>query len=253
MVSAVTESYGVAGNIESLGRSVIVYDGSLLSQIREDMFEPESWPGASPVPGYSGGRGTTLFVRHGDDEWALRHYHRGGAVSRLLRDQFPWAGEDRTRSFREWRLLYRLQQLELPAPVPVAARYVRTGPYYTADLITLRLRGVVPLSRRLEQGPASQDVWYAVGACVGRFHAENVFHADLTAHNLQIDESGAIWLLDFDRGRIMRSRGGWRERNLSRLQRSFRKISTGGEIGFSPSEWSVLLEGYRGALVPARG
>jgi len=239
---------GVAGKIERLGRSVIVYDGSLVSQIREEFFEPDCWPDARPVPGYSGGRGTTLFVCHEDQEWALRHFHRGGIVSRLLRDQFPWVGEDRTRSFLEWRLLHRLQQLRLPAPAPVAARYVRTGPYYTADLITLRLPGVVPLSRRLEQGPASQEIWYAVGACVGRFHAEHVFHADLTAHNLQIDDAGGIWLLDFDRGRIMRGRGNWCARNLSRLRRSFRKISAGGEVGFSESEWSVLLRGYRETL-----
>jgi 3-deoxy-D-manno-octulosonic acid kinase len=230
--------------VAKLGRSVIVYDDAIISQIKEDLFEPSNWPDADIVPGYSGGRGTTLFINHEGDDWVLRHYHRGGAVGKFLTDQFLWLGPDQSRPCIEWDLLAELHNLQLPAPVPVAARYVRHGLCYTADLITRRLPDVVPLSRRMEAAPLTKDIWRAVGHCVGLFHRSNIYHADLNAHNLQISGDNHLWLLDFDRGRIMRGGGKWQQDNLDRLQRSFRKISQNGSVTFSDQEWRWLIQGY---------
>jgi 3-deoxy-D-manno-octulosonic acid kinase len=203
------------------------------------------------APGYSGGRGATLFIEHAGQRWVLRHYHRGGTVGRVLDDQFLWTGEERTRCFREWRLLARLQEVRLPAPRPVAARYRRRGLVYTADLVTVLIPGVEPLSTRLGRGPVAESVWTAVGRCIGEFHRAGVFHADLTAHNLQIDGADRIFLLDFDRGSLRGEGGRWREANLARLHRSFRKISDGGAIAFTAREWGWLLAGYRAGRDPA--
>jgi 3-deoxy-D-manno-octulosonic acid kinase len=224
--------------------SVIVYDDSLVSQMTEDLFQLENWANPEIVPGYSGGRGTTLFVSHEGQDWALRHYHRGGVVGRFLRDQFIWLGETRTRPFLEWDLLAKIQQDDLPAPAPVAARYVRTGPWYTADLITLRLPGVIPFSNRLQQGPVSAEVWQKVGRCIGQFHVAGYFHADLSTHNLQIDADDNVFLLDFDRGAKLPD-GSWRERNLARLLRSCHKITEDGSISFSTADWDELMQGYK--------
>ncbi len=232
-------------HVAKIGRSVIVYDDAIVSQISEDLFEPANWPDAGTVPGYSGGRGATLLIDHEGDNWVLRHYHRGGVVGQFLTDQFLWLGPGRSRPCIEWDLLAELQKRQLPAPVPVAARYVRHGLYYTADLITRRLPDVVPLSRRMEAGPLAQDIWHAVGHCVSLFHRSNVYHADLSAHNLQISGDDRIWLLDFDRGRIMRGGGKWQQDNLNRLRRSFRKISQDGRITFSDQEWRWLIEAYK--------
>lgn len=225
----------------------IVYDASLISHVPPALFEAATWPGAPTAPGYSGGRGATLFISHQGQAWVLRHYHRGGTVGRLLDDQFLWLGEDRTRSFREWRLLAALADLGLPAPRPLAARYCRRGLVYTADLITLLIPGVEPFSSRLARGEAPAPVWARVGACIGRFHRAGVWHADLTAHNLQINGADEIFLLDFDRGRLRGAGGRWRQANLDRLHRSLTKISRPGSgICFTPREWGWLLEGYRG-------
>jgi len=230
--------------IERIGESVILYDGSLVNHLREEWFDPATWSGAPAAPGYSGGRGTTLFVTCEGQSWVLRHYHRGGTVARFARDGFVWSGAKRTRSFAEWRLLARMRDLGLPAPRPVAARYVRNGFVYRADLITVRIPGVVPLSTRLARAPLGAAAWRRVGACVGHFHAAHVFHADLTAHNLQIDGDDEVYLLDFDRGRIMPGRGAWQQRNLQRLHRSLVKISSNGGISFGDAEWAMLLAGY---------
>jgi len=230
--------------VAKLGRSVIVYDDAIVSQISEDIFEPRRWPNADIVPGDSGGRGATLFINHSGDDWVLRHYHRGGVIGRILQDQYLWLGPGQSRPCIEWDLLAELQKLELPAPVPVAARYVRHGFYYTADLITRRLPDVVPLSRRMQTNTLTKAIWQAVGSCIRLFHQSNVYHADLNAHNLQIGRDNRIWLLDFDRGRIMRGGGKWQQENLDRLQRSFDKISRDGRVEFSDQEWRWLIAAY---------
>lgn len=222
----------------------ILYEDALLRHADPALFEAATWPGAAVAPGYSGGRGATLFIAHEGQRWVLRHYHRGGTIGRVLNDEFLWLGEERTRCFREWRLLAHLHELGLPVPRPVAARYRRRGLIYRADLLTALIPDVEPLSTRLARGPVTADVWAAVGRCVSAFHRAAVFHADLTAHNLQIDAANRIFLLDFDRGRVLGDGSNWRQANLARLHRSLTKISAGGGLEFTPREWQWLLDGY---------
>ena len=214
----------------------------------EHLFDYASWPDADAAPGYSGGRGATLFIEHEGDPWVLRHYHRGGQIGQLLKDGFLFMGGGRTRPMLEYDLLDCMYKLGLPSPQPVAARYVRRGLYYTADLITRLLPEVTPLSIRLAEGPLEASVWTQVGECVGQFHAASIYHADLTAHNLQISVANKIYLLDFDRGRRMAGSGRWQERNLSRLKRSFLKVSEGSSVSFNEMHWSELMKGYRRVL-----
>jgi 3-deoxy-D-manno-octulosonic acid kinase len=238
----------VARLIESIDDSRIVYDPSLVDKIENVAFDQDAWSDAPTAPGYSGGRGKTLFIGDEQNPWVLRHYYRGGFTGNWLNDAFVWLGEARTRPFVEWLLLQRLIELQLPVPRPVAGRYVRRGPLYTADLITVLIPDVVPLSTRWGEGSLDAQLWRRVGSLVAQFHAANVYHADLTAHNIQINSREDLFLLDFDRGRIMRRRGSWSERNLNRLHRSLRKISRENSYDFSDREWNWLLAGYREKL-----
>lgn len=226
--------------------NVVLYDDTLVSTPDAALFEAGTWAGVPVAPGYSGGRGATLFIEHRGQKWVLRHFHRGGSIGRVLDDQFLWLGEERTRCFREWQLLAHLHALGLPAPRPVAARYQRRGLTYTADLITVLIPDVEPLSTRLARESLSPAAWSAVGACIAAFHRQRIFHADLTAHNLQIDASDRIFLLDFDRGRVRDGGVRWRTANLKRLHRSLVKISRDGAIRFTPQEWRWLSDGYEG-------
>ena len=126
----------------------IVYDTTLINQISPQLFTPAGWASTKPVQGVlrSAGRGNALIVSDGEREFVLRHYLRGGLPGRMIRDSYFWMGADSTRSFAEWYFLARLQQLELPAPRPAAARFVRTGLLYRADLLTLRIPGIRSLA-----------------------------------------------------------------------------------------------------------
>lgn len=205
-------------------------------------FEPEWWQEQGKLGQRAGGRGGNWFVDTPRGPCVLRHFHRGGQMARLLADRYLWPGGDSaTRGFSEFHLLCELRERELPVPEPVAARYRRRGLFYTADLLTRKLPGIT-LARRLAEGTLDQALGRRLGALLARFHRHGVFHADLNAHNILVDDS-ELHLIDFDRGSIRPHNGAWREANLARLLRSLRKLGAGGP-SFEHEFWRPLKAAY---------
>ena len=178
----------------------------------------------------------------------MRHFIRGGLVGKLIHDSYLWTGRDRTRSFGEYRMLARLHALGLPVPRPAAARYVRHGLFYKADLITVRIPDVRPMSDLLIDKKMEPLFWKTLGEVIARFHVIGACHADLNAYNIQVSNAHEIYLLDFDRGRF-RNPGTWQRGNLDRLLRSLRKIQLlDSRVNFSDKEWLFLVSAYESAL-----
>lgn len=199
------------------------------------------------VAGGAPGRGTAHFLETPGGAWVLRHYRRGGLVSGVLHDRYAWFGVKRSRAFREWYLLAEIKRLGLPVPAPVAARVVRSGNAYRADLITECVKNAATLTELLRGRPMEAVAWQALGRTIARFHAAGVWHADLNAHNILVDADGEFTLIDFDHSRI-RQPGGWRLRNLRRLRRSLEKLAAEhGEFHFADADWDALHAGYLGA------
>jgi 3-deoxy-D-manno-octulosonic acid kinase len=231
---------------EKTRHGAILYDADLLAQVSEAAFTAAAWDAVEPVTGTfkSAGRGNTLFLRKGQSEFVLRHYLRGGLVRPVIRQHYFWLGEDASRGFAEFRLLAKLQARGLPVPVPAAARYIRHGPVYTADIITVRIPGIRSLSDRLTASETDLNFWQQLGAGIHRFHRAGVFHADLNVSNVQLDDGDALWLLDFDRGRLLPP-GPWQQRNLARFHRSLRKLRQfNPAIHYSEKDWNQFLKGY---------
>lgn len=222
------------------------------------IFEPEFWAARAELAGVTGGRGAAWFVATGGG-WVLRHSRRGGFIAHLSQDGYFWAGESRVRTFAEFRLLAELASRGLPVPVPIAARYERCGLLYRCDLITERIVGARPLSGVLMLAPLEEHGWRHVGATLGRLHAAGADHADLNAHNILLDATGRVSVIDFDRGKLRapsspRRPVGWAVRNLSRLQRSLTKVSLDlPPQRCSAATWRWLLAGYAEAPTQAPG
>lgn len=232
--------------LERTAGGAIIYDRSVISQISEDRFAAEGWLHHEPVSGALGstGRGGAMYVGNVPRQFVLRHYLRGGLIGKLNHDAYLWTGEDNTRPFREWRLLAKLAENGLRVPRPAAARYVRHGLVYTADLITVRIPGVRSLSVRIAEYALDEAAWHAIGHALRQFHMQGVFHADMNAHNLQIDEQGKLWVIDLDRGRLLPP-GAWQQKTLARLHRSLQKICRlDPRVNFTARNWEQLLEGY---------
>jgi 3-deoxy-D-manno-octulosonic acid kinase len=203
----------------------ILYDPGCVNNAPQ-LFDPDAWRARGALREQQGGRGSVLFLDAGDRQFVLRRYLRGGLPARISRDRYLFLGEDRTRGFAELALLGRLVDAGLPAPAPAAARYERSGLLYRAAIVTLRLPPCESLAARLLSGSLDPAVWQAIGRTIRRFHDAGVQHADLNAHNVMLGESGEVWLLDFDRGRL-RPPGDWPRAVLARLERSLAKVCRG--------------------------
>ncbi len=232
--------------VKKTRQGAIVYDSDIFDQVSEDLFRARGWQSVEPVTGAlrAAGRGNTLIVSDGSNEYVLRKYVRGGLIGRLIKDTYFWNGEDETRCFAEWRLLRKLVMKGLNVPIPAAAYYRRTAMFYTADLLTVRIPGIQSLAERLLQARGSDEFWQSLGIAICRFHSEDVYHADMNAYNIQLDENDEMWLLDFDRGNLSPT-GTWKQETLSRLHRSLKKIKgLSPGLHFAETDWQQLLDGY---------
>ncbi|MDD9999707.1 MAG: 3-deoxy-D-manno-octulosonic acid kinase [Rhodospirillaceae bacterium] len=229
--------------VERAGSSAVLFRRGEPEPIVAEWFRDRHWRKRNLVVGEQPGRGTVLFVRRGERTWVLRHYRRGGAVARLTADLYLWTGLERTRPFREWRLLRRLHEEGLPVPSPVAAHVRRSGLTWRGDIITERIADTRSLASAMTAGVIDAGTWEAVGATLRRFHDRGVDHADLNAHNVLLDPGMQVFLVDFDRSAV-RSGAGWKRRNLNRLRRSLDKIIRSSGGAFGESDWRRLLRAY---------
>ena len=232
--------------VEQTANGAILYDRQIINKMSEDLFVASNWLHSEPMQGRlgSGGRGNTMFVGNIPRQFVLRHYIRGGMIRHLIKDLYVWTGAENTRPFREWRMLAKMSDNGLRVPRPAAARYVRRGPFYTADLITVRVPNVRALSTWVHERAGGEKFWSELGEAIHGFHAHGVYHADMNAFNLQIDGSGKLWMLDFDKGKLLPA-GTWQQETLSRLHRSLQKLkSLDPVLHYDEQCWQYLLEGY---------
>ncbi|MFK7730658.1 MAG: lipopolysaccharide kinase InaA family protein, partial [Pseudomonadales bacterium] len=82
------------------------------------------------------GRGKVHFFEHQGRKLVLRQYRRGGLVGSLVKRSYLWTGLENSRPFGELKLLADIQQTPVAACRPYAARIVRKGFVYQAQLIT---------------------------------------------------------------------------------------------------------------------
>jgi len=222
-----------------------IYDSTLPEAISAKDFDISRYKADNRVIGQAQGRGSAYFVQLQGQECVLRHYHRGGMIAKLLKDRYWWTGLYRTRAWREWFLLGQLRQRELPVPPVVAARVYKHGFFYQADIIMQRIPQSYSLAHVLIKEALSDTLWKKVGVTLRRFHQRGVYHADLNAHNILLDEQGAVYLIDFDRGEIRRIRRAWQLANLQRFRRSLEKLSRQHQgFHFSESAWESMMAGY---------
>lgn len=246
------------------GKTCILYDAQRLCdakgspRIGPEHFQPDYWRHHDRVLGEAPGRGTSLFVDpaglgevrepnpdalRGDaqgDAWVLRPYRRGGMVARLSRRHYLWIGLERTRAFRELRLIASLYGEGLPVPRPVAAEVTREGPIWTGTLITVRIPAARALADLLMEQDADTALLERVGSVIRRFHEAGLDHVDLNARNLLVDAQRRVWLIDLDRCRL-RTPGRWQAANLARLARSLTRFN----LAAADDAMADIHRGYR--------
>lgn len=200
---------------------------------------------AEDVP--AAGRGSVRRLVTAAGPVIHRHYRRGGRVAVLLDDRYWFGGFDATRAAREFRLLDTLYSRGQRVPRPVLARVQRSGLFYRADLVTAEVGASTSLASLLATVP-DQLPWNAVAQAVADLHHAGVWHADLNAHNVLVDDGGQAWLIDFDRAEERLPRLQWREDNLDRLHRSLVKLGAERLVRGFGLTWQGFLDAYAQAF-----
>lgn len=229
--------------VEKRGKTHLLWAQDILPECPDWLFQPDQVIQKEDSRVVHSGRGAAYFFRLGHRALALRHYRRGGIIARLIHDRYLWTGLHQTRPFREWHLLRQLALRGLPVPKPVAARVIRSGLTYQGDLITELIPDATPLDECLANGRVDAALWHQVGATIALFHSHGAWHPDLNVRNILIQHDGSVWLIDWDKGRVLNPKRSRPFRhNLDRLYRSLNKwpeIQNQGRAG-----WADLLNGY---------
>lgn len=235
----------VEPRIQVLAGGTVIFDPERVGErVDAQWFDPPYWSERNAIVDRPLGRGAALIVRAPFGRALLRHYRRGGLVARLFHDRYLWRGLERTRAFREFRLLARANGLGLPVPAPLAARIERSAGWYRADILLAAIEGTTTLAARAAHVDAAVP-WAAIGQAIGAIHRAGIWHADLNAHNILIDGDEKVWIVDFDRAEFRAADGAWPAANLERLKRSLGKLGVArARREFERVEWPQLTTAH---------
>jgi 3-deoxy-D-manno-octulosonic acid kinase len=228
-------SHGVSLLRTELGRSL---------NLGLEHFDLDYLTGKSAITRTAEGRGTVHFFKHQGKELVLRHYHRGGLYGKANKDQFFYTGVYRTRGFKELNILEFLRHHNLQVCRPVAARILRQGLFYRADIITEAVSNAQELHDILKLGEAPAGLWFDIGKALGKLHKLNVRHDDINVKNILVREGNEVVFIDFDKCR-KQNVGNWQSANIARFYRSLIKQSNQHQpYYFAQSNWETLQSGY---------
>jgi len=235
--------------LERIERGFALIDRARVAEPLAQLFDPSTY--GSSAKALRDGRGQAFQVTGSFGIGALRHYRRGGMTGALWHDRYAFIGAEATRCFRELRLLATLHRHGLPVPAPLAARFVRAGLSYRADILTAWLPGANPLSAHIQT--ATEADFSAIGHMLQRFHRANIngaalWHADLNAHNILLTDAGPA-LIDFDRCMLRKPKPVWQQANVARLLRSLTKLGFAARPDFANKLWPALLSTYQSEQV----
>ena len=228
----------------------VVYDAGLVDVPGAEFFSVDYWKSRRALTGEAVGRGSAWFIDAPVGPVVLRQYLRGGWVAAFNRQSYFFTSVLRSRPLREYRILSALYELGLPVPQPIAAICQHHGFISTGKIITARILSAQTLADtlpgKIRNSDIIDDLWGNVGKCIRRFHDAGVWHADLNARNILLDEESQVFLIDFDRARIRPGSAVNGEGNLSRLKRSLAKHWPKEDLPAMDSAWMQLKTGYYG-------
>jgi 3-deoxy-D-manno-octulosonic acid kinase len=214
-------------------------------KINQDWFLPDYWRNQNAIIAEKKGRSTTWFIKYSSGTGVLRHYWRGGLFGKILSDQYLFTGLKNTRTYQEFTLLLELQKRGLNVPMPIGAQVKTSGLIYRGDLLTQEITGAQSLLEILNHRPLAAAEIAKVGETIAAFHQQGVYHADLNINNILLDQEQSVFIIDFDRGRLVQPGHQCLKQNMARLKRSFLKeTSRNNPFYWQDRQWNRLIESY---------
>ncbi len=245
--------------ISRIASAYILYDAAIIAEPSLQLFDrdyhtKQQARQSDSVDERAGiGRANVVYFFSDNHSLVLKHYYRGGAVAKIIKDRYLGFDVENSRAFREWRLLKKMFQLGLPVPQAVAAHVEKSLLSYRADLITEEIKDAKTLADVLSEKSIEARQWEKIGSCIKSFHKNNIYHADLNARNIllagEMPEAGEVYLIDFDNSDFRQNSETWKEANLTRLKRSLLKFKNNQQgFNFNKNDWLALQAGYDAAV-----
>ncbi len=233
----------------SFNQNIIKQSDSIAHQFTSEDFNLSYWHSESGSIVLSGGRGASQKILIDGQFYVLRNYLRGGLIARLLHDQYFWTGLNKTRPFLEQKAIEQALLHKLPVPEVVAFNVQKQGLFYRASIISRYINNQGTLASFMYENELPEKLWFELGKLIKKLHQANIFHADLNANNILINEAGEFYIIDFDKAEIISSTATSSGKNVHRLLRSLLKIQKLREaqnrpFNFNLQQWQFLLEGY---------
>ncbi|TDO98889.1 3-deoxy-D-manno-octulosonic acid kinase [Marinomonas balearica] len=212
----------------------------------QSWFDPNYWKRTKRLIKTASGRGEVWFVDTPVGSAVLRKYRRGGLIAKFNKYYFAFCTLALTRPFKELKLLEYMATQGLNVPKPIGGLCRKSGLFYEAWLLTETIPNAHDLYNWILDGKHAQLDWQAIGREIKRLHDSNVFHSDLNCHNIMIDTSGNVWIIDFDKCKQRDMSPPLRDNNLNRLKRSFEK-ETQKHTDFHLDNRHIesLMDGYK--------
>jgi 3-deoxy-D-manno-octulosonic acid kinase len=170
-----------------------------------------------------GGRSAVTIAQLEGIGWVvIKHYTRGGFIRYIVKRNYIKCGK--TRSQLEYEALQNAARLGVNVPEPIAYAY-HGNLFYRAWLVTREIpqqNTLAELSKidEMQTRIAMKEVVNQIETLI----RNNIHHADLHPGNILVNNTGRVFILDFDKSSISRgSRNKLRDRYLRRWGRAVSK------------------------------
>ncbi|WP_404341157.1 3-deoxy-D-manno-octulosonic acid kinase [Pseudoalteromonas mariniglutinosa] len=229
-----------------IDNNIILSHPEHTAEIGLEWFDAHYWQHHNKIVGTKKGRATAWFFQHQQLTAVLRHYWRGGLIGKLLSDQYLYFSLEHTRVYKEFSLMSQLLALGLNVPKPIAAKISRCGLIYRGDIITQAISGAQSLLDILKHRALANDELLTIAQTIAHFHNHGVYHADLNINNILFDDTGQVYIIDFDRGAIKTPSKTWQQANITRLARSLQKeLGRHQGMHWQQSDWHTFIDEYQ--------
>ncbi|MGB5788746.1 MAG: 3-deoxy-D-manno-octulosonic acid kinase [Pseudoalteromonas nigrifaciens] len=227
------------------GKHTLLSHPNYENQVNLNWFNADYWQQQNKIVGAKKGRAMAWFFKNNELTAVLRHYWRGGLVGKLLSDQYLYLGFEQTRVYKEFALMAQLIELGLNVPTPIAAKVTRSGLIYRGDIITEAVTGAKSVLDILVERALTESELASIATTIALFHSKGVYHADLNINNILFNDTGQVYIIDFDRGEIKPPALQWQQSNMERLKRSFLKEQGRNPVfNWQASDWQALYVCY---------
>ncbi|HEX6558679.1 MAG TPA: lipopolysaccharide kinase InaA family protein [Longimicrobiales bacterium] len=162
------------------------------------------------------GRAPVHLLMVDGESWVVRHYHRGGAVARLLHDRYLRTGG--SRALRELSVSVAARARGIATPIVIAALEYPDGAFTRYDIATRFISDARDLVSILFGADAVTDALLdRVVDLIQQIVQRGMMHRDLNLKNILVSTERA-WVIDLDRCELRATR---RTADALAMQRRF--------------------------------